>query len=140
MKFLQGTYGIDLLSLFLFFLGSLFNMWKGTFILGYVLLILGIYRAFSKKEYKRKQELIKFISLINSVFKRFNKSIPYNLPVFDLNNLSFIFQKISYWFNEKKNFKITKCPSCGQKLRLPRGKGKIVVSCKKCSTKFDLKT
>ena len=29
-----------------------------------------------------------------------------------------------------------KCPNCGQKIRIPRGKGKISIHCPKCNTDF----
>ena len=32
------------------------------------------------------------------------------------------------------------CPTCKQKLRVPRGKGKISITCPKCATSFIKKT
>ena len=51
-----------------------------------------------------------------------------------------MFENIKFKYTQYRNYKITKCPNCKQKLRLPRGKGNIVVTCKKCSTKFDFRT
>ena len=33
-----------------------------------------------------------------------------------------------------------KCPSCGQQLRVPRGKGKITVTCRGCGASFEEKS
>ena len=33
-------------------------------------------------------------------------------------------------FRQRKNYKFFKCPGCGTILRVPRGKGKIHISCK----------
>ncbi|WP_315116260.1 hypothetical protein [uncultured Clostridium sp.] len=41
---------------------------------------------------------------------------------------------------ERKEFLITRCPNCSQKLRLPRKKGNILVTCPRCGYKFKLKT
>ena len=140
MKFLQGTYGVDLLSLFLILISCIFNIWDITRIFSIVLLVFAFYRAFSKKIYKRKEEYNVFYTYTNKLLSKFGKSIPYNLPVYDLNNISGIFNSFKLILNEKKNYKIIKCPNCKQKLRLPRGKGNIVVTCKKCSNKFDFRT
>ena len=29
------------------------------------------------------------------------------------------------------------CPDCGQRVRVPRGKGKIRITCPNCKSKFD---
>ena len=33
-----------------------------------------------------------------------------------------------------------KCPSCGQQLRVPRGRGKITVTCRSCGANFQEKS
>ncbi|MCI8549950.1 MAG: hypothetical protein HFI68_05045 [Lachnospiraceae bacterium] len=39
-----------------------------------------------------------------------------------------------------KTHRYYKCPSCRQKVRVPRGKGKICITCPKCSKEFIRKT
>lgn len=41
---------------------------------------------------------------------------------------------------QKRQFKIFKCPACGVKLRVPRGKGKIRVTCRQCGATFEEKS
>ena len=38
---------------------------------------------------------------------------------------------------QKRQYKVFKCPSCGVKLRVPRGKGKIKVTCRQCGASFE---
>lgn len=41
---------------------------------------------------------------------------------------------------ERKKFKYLTCPQCRQKLRVPRGKGQLRVTCSKCGYKFNAKS
>lgn len=140
MKFLKGCYGLDLLSLTLFTLSLIFNLFKSTFILSLALVLIVIFRFISKNIYARRNESDKFNFYLDKLLKKFGVSLPYYLKEFNLSNLATFIYKFKASTEERKLYKITKCPKCKQKLRLPRGKGKIVVSCKKCNSKFDFKT
>lgn len=39
-----------------------------------------------------------------------------------------------------RSMKIFRCPTCGQKVRVPRGKGRISIHCPKCNTDFIKRT
>lgn len=43
-------------------------------------------------------------------------------------------------WREFRAYKHLKCPKCGQRVRVPRHKGRLRVSCPKCHTKFDVKS
>ena len=43
-------------------------------------------------------------------------------------------------WSERKTSKFLKCPTCGQILSVPKGKGKIRVTCPKCRTKVETKS
>ena len=75
---------------------------------------------FSKNIYKRAAENEKYLQFI-SRFKRKNGSTTYN----NTQNAE-----------QKKYYKYFKCPGCSQKIRIPRGHGKIEIKCPKCNTKF----
>ena len=40
----------------------------------------------------------------------------------------------------KLDFLLPQCPSCGRKMMVPKGKGKIKVTCPKCKTKFEMQS
>lgn len=136
----NDRYGFDLLSIFMIFISLILNVFPITRIFSFILLILSFYRAFSKKYYKRRQEYNVFYTYCNKFLALFKKSLPANIPNFHFGNLYPLVESAKNSLNEKRNYKITKCPKCDQKLRLPRGKGKIVVTCRRCSNKFDFKT
>lgn len=140
MNFLKGRYGLDLLSLFLLILGMILNIFDYTRIFAVALMFIVIFRLLSKNFYNRRAESDKFNFYLDKLLKKFGYSLPYYLKEFTPRNMYTLHTKVKAWSDEKKLYKIKKCPKCKQKLRLPRGKGKIVVTCKKCSHKFDLKT
>ena len=43
-------------------------------------------------------------------------------------------------WNQRKDYKFFKCPSCRTRLRVPRGKGKLNIVCRKCGTSFQRRT
>lgn len=85
-------------------------------ILAFACLILCYFRMFSKNIGKRYKEEQVFEGLRYSVTEKF--------------------RKYKFRIREKKEYHIYKCPNCGQKIRIPRGKGKISIHCPKCNTDF----
>lgn len=167
MNMFQGRYGFDRLSKFLLILAFMFSWSSRTLLLSMALLAVATYRAFSKDIAKRSAELngvtswLKAIALklgFKGLQKYLNKSgygNSYGNSYRGNNNYggktnsgNYVYQnsssenlktRVTKWVNEKKNYKILSCPKCGQKLRVPRGKGKITVTCKKCFFEFKAK-
>ena len=48
--------------------------------------------------------------------------------------------KMSYDHEQRKIYRIFYCPTCKQKIRAPKGKGKIQITCPKCKTEFIRRT
>ena len=133
MQFMIGRYGNDHLNRFisiagcvLLLLSIILSRWLPSsvsllcFILAFAGLILTYYRALSKNIHKRREENAKFL---NSQYKvkshfRLNKE---------------------KW-SQRKDYKFFRCPACKTTLRVPRGKGKINIVCKKCGNSFQGKT
>jgi hypothetical protein len=88
--------------------------------LGLLLLIWGAFRSFSKNKSRRYKELL--------VFENFLIKIKQKLNLY------------KYKFQQNKDFKILTCPNCSQKLRVPKRKGSITITCKKCGKKFEGKS
>lgn len=116
----KDSYGLDKLSKYLLIAGLILYFSKYTYLFGLAIIIYALFRVFSKNKQKRYQELAAFEAMLFKAKQR-------------LANLS-------YNYKQSKNFKILKCPNCSQKLRVPKKKGKIVVTCKKCGTEFNAKS
>ena len=126
IRFMQGRYGVDTFSKFLLIFGLaaalLSSVFAGKFlgvicyILGVLLIVYCYCRMFSKKVEKRYAENQAFLART------------YRLRCF--------FQKQAGNLSQRKEYHIYKCPGCGQKIRIPRGKGRVEVRCPKCSTAF----
>ena len=125
-RFMAGRYGSDPLNNALLILGIVLIIvarilgwaWMNVFILA--LLCLCYFRMFSRNIQARYAE--------NEKFMRW-------------------WRPVSYWirgaegrFADRKTHCYFKCPECGQRLRVPKGKGKIMITCPHCHTKFDRKT
>ena len=128
-KFMYGRYGMDELSKFISYVALallIVSMLLGQssksaiFIIALVLLVFTYFRMFSKNFEKRRAENMKYLS-----FKR---------PVTERAKL-----RRDKW-TQRKEFKFFKCPSCKAVLRVPKGKGKVRIVCKKCGTAFEKKT
>jgi hypothetical protein len=139
MGFLQGFYGFDFLSVFLLLLSYIFDIWPITRILGLVLLLIVVYRTFSKNINKRKAEYNKFRGLSNKILSKVGLSLPANNTNLNSNNLSLLISKIKYQIDQRNKYKTVICPGCHKKLKLNRGRGKVIITCKKCLTEFKAK-
>lgn len=125
-KIMNGRYGGDQLStalliasLLLTFIGRLTNIPLISFI-GYIPIVISIFRMFSKDISKRRMENYKFSIFISPVYSWYKKS-----------------QKR---IKGSKTHKYIKCPDCNEQMRVPKGKGKIMITCPKCKTKFEKRT
>lgn len=43
-------------------------------------------------------------------------------------------------FQQRKTHRFYRCPKCKQQLRVPKGKGKICITCRNCGERFEKKT
>lgn len=84
----------------------------------WVLLIWGMFRAFSKNIYKRQQENIKFMQLTDKAKRKFNMT--------------------KTMLTDKEHC-YKKCPKCKTVLRLPKKKGEHTAQCPKCRESFKVK-
>lgn len=125
-KFMQGRYGVDQFSFALlvtyFLLTLLGNLTRVAVIsyFGLVIFIYCWYRILSKQKYKRSAENTRYLQLL----------YPIKIWV----------QLQKKKFSERKFYKYYKCPNCHQQLRVPKGKGELLITCPKCRTKFEKRT
>ena len=139
MGFFQGIYGFDFLSLLLLLLSSILNIWPQTRLLSYIPLVIAVYRTFSRNTYKRRAEYDKFRTWTNKFLGKIGLAIPDNLSQINSSSLSGLIYKLKYNINQFKKYKTIPCPGCKKKLKLPRGRGKVIITCKTCHTEFKAK-
>lgn len=130
-RFMYGRYGSDQLNNFLFgvilLLFLLQIVFRGAVVymvllaVGYAVLLLYMFRTFSRNIYKRQAENQKFLRLWNPV----------------KNYFKFLRRRV-----QERNgvHKLYRCPKCRQTIRVPKGKGKIAIRCPKCRFEFIKKT
>ena len=71
--------------------------------------------------------------------KRYNENRIYTnmmSPVYNfVDKIKYKYQKNKK--RDKKKYKYYHCKNCGQELRIPRGKGKVTITCPICKHSFD---
>ncbi|MCR5201970.1 MAG: hypothetical protein K6D02_02605 [Lachnospiraceae bacterium] len=128
-EFMRGRYGADHLSNFIMVFACVF-MVLGIlirvdvvrlilFVIAVVALVFSYVRIFSKNHVKRYNENQKYLEIKDKV-------------IYKIKNSKFV--------TKDRTVKIYKCPGCGVKVRVPKGKGKILITCPKCHTEFVKKT
>ena len=117
-----GRYGTDGLNQFLSFasivmlLLSLLTRFSLFTWVGAVLLVLCYYRSLSRNISKRTDENYRYYAIKDRVDSKFR-------------GLK------EQWAN-RRVYHYYRCPQCHQKLRVPRGRGRIQISCPRCGTQF----
>ena len=117
-RFMIGRYGVDKLNMALLWIGA------GACILSLFLPIPLVKLALTFVSYVM-MFLAFFRMLSRNTYKRYQENRKYLMLVQRLKD------------REHRYFD---CPRCHQPVRVPRGKGKISISCPKCKEKFIKKT
>ena len=123
--FMQDRYGSDQLSLALVILGCIITAALSFFrvpyyrLLGLLPMALALFRVLSKQREKRYAENVRFLQIWNPLR-----------------------EKTLAWWNRVRDreHRYYNCPTCKKRLRVPRGRGKIEITCPHCGSKFKRNT
>lgn len=124
-RFMYGRYGNDPLNLFLMglylllYLVYMFTRLELFSLASILLLACTLFRLLSRNHARRRSENARFMRAAGPALS---------------------------WLRLRRNMRrdkehvYFKCPSCGQRLRVPRGKGTITVTCRSCGASFQEKS
>lgn len=117
-----GRYGTDAFSRFLligglglFLIYLLFGI-KLLYSLAIIMLFYNVFRSYSKNFERRRKEL--------------------DIYLFYKGKFDSKFALQKRMWRERKTHKFFKCPACKTVVRVPKGRGKIEITCPKCHTNF----
>lgn len=129
IRFMTGRNGADNLSravsalVIVLLVVSLFAHGEAARVL-WIIAVLGMvyvyFRIFSRNVYKRREENAKYLRATAGV--------------------RMYFRGLRERWSQRRDYKFFRCPSCRTLLRVPKGKGKIKVVCRKCGNSFIKKT
>ena len=121
-NFMYGRNGTDALAL-VFLGGGLllgvlyrFTAWLPVYGASLACYIYSLFRTFSRNVGKRRAENAKFEGFWRKVKNKWSL--------------------LRSGAEERKAYRHFRCPSCRQKIRIPRGRGKVEVRCPSCGTAF----
>ena len=126
LNFMQGRYGVDQLSNFLIWSAvmiafvAMFVRLPFLQVICWVMIIYAYVRIFSKNIQKRYAQNQVFLDKTWGIRNAFAK----------------MKYRVKYGKQTSDPYYIYKCRKCGQKIRIPKGKGKIMVTCPKCKYQF----
>ena len=124
--FMQGRYGFDKLSRTLIivclicFLLSRLPYMSIFYSIGLISLILSFIRCFSRNTQARYKELMAYYRLKNKLNQKFT-----------------LLKQI---YSERNTHRYFRCKGCHAVLRVPKGKGKIEITCRTCKKTMIKKT
>ena len=124
-RFMYGRYGNDQFNLFLIgtylvlYLLFVLTGFAPLYWLSLVLIAYSLFRLLSRNPARRRSENARFLSIVNPVLR---------------------WLRLRRTIHRDKEHRYFKCPNCGQQLRVPRGKGKITVTCCGCGASFQEKS
>lgn len=145
---MRGRYGMDQLNRALIIVALIFiviNFFFHMRIINWIAVVLLIYiycRMFSRNINARaaeNQRYLRFAGSISSKFGRGRQSSYGNGAYGSYSGANGYGAGRKSRPKKDKDHKIMKCPSCGEKLRVPKGVGKINITCPHCRTKFTKK-
>ena len=124
-RFMYGRYGNDqlntaLLVLYLaLYLVYFLTGFDPLYWISFALILFALFRMLSRNPARRRAENARFLKVAGPGHPVV-PAAPHHPP-----------DKEHCYF---------KCPNCGQQLRVPRGKGKITVTCRSCGAVFEEKS
>ena len=105
-------------------------------------IFLGV-RLFARNPAARNNENMKFLAIVTAVKEFFHKPSQgtgsARRPASTASSGGLLDKWKQQW-HEYRTYRYLICPQCSQRLRVPRGKGKIRVTCTKCRNQFVAKS
>ena len=125
-SFMYGRYGSDALTKFLLILALILmviswipRLWW-VYLLALCVMIWSLFRTFSRRFDKRRRELDRYLKIKNGI-------------------ANFFKLRRNIW-RDRKTHVYFKCKKCKAVLRVPKGKGSIVVICTRCKDRIEKET
>jgi len=125
-RFMIGRYGPDHLNTALIVLAIVFGLigrltgLTSFFAFSYLPLFLALFRMLSRNIPARRAENDRFLRYYWPVRTKIANRV----------------KTLSIRVKQRKTHKFFRCPSCKNLLRIPRGKGRVQVTCPKCGERF----
>lgn len=155
--FMKDRYGADelttalgLLGMVVTLIGSIAGSQAGQGV-GLAIVVIALARALSKNGEARRRENDRYLALV--------AKLPFSMPraagrtgaapsgrtaaagakpsVDDLKRQARTAKKM---WRDRKTKAFLKCPTCGTTLAVPKGKGRLIVTCPKCHTKMETRS